>query len=92
MYMYILRVNVNVYIFSSCRSMGQEASVLLNKLADTLATKRNENYNHVIGCLQRCLPSHWQGQLSVAYLDLAQFLASLIIRHQLIWQTQTELA
>ena len=54
--MYILRVNVNVYIFSSCGGMGQEASGVLVKLADALATKRNENYNHAIGCLRLCLP------------------------------------
>ena len=40
---------------SSCVGKGQEASVVLKKLADALATKRNENYSHVIGCLRCCL-------------------------------------
>ena len=37
--------------FFSCGSMGHEASVELRKLADALATKRKENYSHVIGWL-----------------------------------------
>ena len=48
------KCNMHLY-FSSCGGMGQEASVVLNNLADALATKRNENYNHVICCLRCCL-------------------------------------
>ena len=42
-------------VFSSCGGMGQEASVVLKKLADALASKRNEYYSHVLGWLRCCL-------------------------------------
>ena len=35
--------------------MGQEASVVIKKLADALATKRNESYSRVAGWMRCCL-------------------------------------
>ena len=45
-------------LYTSCFFLlwrRQEASVVLKKLADALATKRNENYSHVSGWLRCCL-------------------------------------
>ncbi len=40
-------------VFSSCGAMGQEATVVIKKLADVIATKRNESYTRVVGWM-RC--------------------------------------
>ena len=40
-------------VFSTCGGMGQEASVVVKKLADALATKRNEGYSRVVSWM-RC--------------------------------------
>ncbi len=42
-------------VFSSCGGMGQEATVVVKKLASSLAARRNEIYSHVIGWLRSCL-------------------------------------
>ena len=42
-------------VFSTCGGMGQEASVVIKKLADALATKRNESYSRVAGWMRCCL-------------------------------------
>ena len=38
----------------SCDGMGQEASVVVKKLADALAMKRNETYSRVVTWMSRC--------------------------------------
>ena len=40
-------------VFSTCGGMGREASVVVKRLADALATKRDESYSHVV-CWMRC--------------------------------------
>ena len=42
-------------VFSTCGGMGQEASVVIKKLADDLARKRNECYSCVVGWMRCCL-------------------------------------
>lgn len=42
-------------VFSTCGGMGQEASVVLKRLADALATKRNESYSRVVSWMRCCL-------------------------------------
>ena len=42
-------------VFSACGGMGQEASVVVKRLADALAMKRNENYSRVITWMRCCL-------------------------------------
>ena len=42
-------------VFSACGGMGREATVAVKKLATALATKRNENYCHVISWMRCCL-------------------------------------
>ena len=42
-------------VFSTCGGMGQEASVVVKRLADALAMKRNESYSWVITWMRRCL-------------------------------------
>ena len=42
-------------VFSTCGGMGQEASVVVKKLADALAMKRNETYSRVVTWMRCCL-------------------------------------
>ena len=42
-------------VFSSCGGMGQEAAVVVKKLADALAKKRIENYSRVVSWMRCCL-------------------------------------
>ena len=35
-------------VFSSCMGMGMEATVVIKKIADALATKRGESYSKVM--------------------------------------------
>ena len=42
-------------VFSSCGSIGQEAAVVVKKLADAIATKRNKSYSRVISWMRCCL-------------------------------------
>ena len=42
-------------VFSTCGGMGQEASVVLKRLADALATKRSESYSRVVNWMRCCL-------------------------------------
>ena len=68
-------------IFSTCGGIGQEASVVVKKLADVLATKCNEvRAMLLVGCGAVWL-SHWQGQLSGVHTDRAPFDAGCIARH-----------
>ena len=40
-------------IFSACSGMGTEATVVIKKIADALATKRGESYSKVVSWM-RC--------------------------------------
>ena len=42
-------------VFSSCGGMGQEAAVVVKKLADAIATKRSERYSRVVTWMRCCL-------------------------------------
>ena len=42
-------------VFSSCGGMGQEAAVVVKRLADAIATKRNESYSRVMIWMRCCL-------------------------------------
>ena len=42
-------------VFSTCGGMGQEASVVVKKLAHALAMKRNETYSRVVTWMRCCL-------------------------------------
>ena len=42
-------------VFSSCGGMGPEATVVIKKLANALATKRRVAYSRVVSWLQCCL-------------------------------------
>ncbi len=41
-------------VFSACGGIGREATVAIKKLAAQLATKRNENYCHLISWIRCC--------------------------------------
>ncbi len=42
-------------VFSLCGGMGQEAAVVVKKLADALAMKRNESYSRIVSWMRCCL-------------------------------------
>ena len=42
-------------VFSTCGGMGREATVVVKRLADAIATKRNESYNRVVTWMRCCL-------------------------------------
>ena len=49
-------------VFSACGGMGTEATVVIKKIADGLATKRRESYSKVITWIRcRLAYIHWQG-------------------------------
>ena len=47
--------NFTPMVFSACGGMGAEASVVVKKLASSLAAKRNETYSHFVAWIRCCL-------------------------------------
>ena len=74
-------------VFSACGGMGVEATVVVKKLASSLAVKRNEAYSRVVAWIRCCL-AFALARSATRYIRGSRFVAELLNLFPWTWFTR----